>query len=86
MKLTTAELKLAFAEARLTTPEGSRWKHKKGGTYIVSGHALDTDTGLIRVSYRRIAGPDFDAAAERYFYYSRPIGEWAPDRFTEITG
>lgn len=72
------------ALARAVAPFMSTWKHKKGGTYTVVGHALHTETGTAMIVYKRIAGPDFDSEGERDVHYARPVELWTPDRFERI--
>jgi hypothetical protein len=67
--------------ARKQVPVESVWNHRKGGVYAVTGHALDTDSGEIRVVYRRIGGPEFDPAQESELRYARRVEEWTEDRF-----
>lgn len=83
MKLTTDQIHRKFAEAG-SISIGSGWLHKKGGRYIVTGKALDTDTGEIRIQYKRYGGPDYDPQAERDITFSRPLSEWTVDRFIEL--
>lgn len=71
--------------ARVMVPPYSVWRHKKGGTYRVLGHELDTETGTARVRYQRVAGPDYDETSEAVIHYSRPVEMWTPDRFTLVT-
>lgn len=70
-----------LSNARKLVPEGSEWQHKKGGLYTVTGHALDTDSGEIRILYRRIGGPEFNQEQEQDIRYARHVEEWTPDRF-----
>jgi hypothetical protein len=71
-----------LSNARKLIPLGSEWNHKKGGVYKVTGHALDTDSGEVRIVYQRIGGPEFDAEKEQGIPYARHLEEWTPDRFT----
>lgn len=73
-------------QARERVQLGTTYKHKKGGIYRVTGHAVDTDTGKVRVRYRRVAGPDFDKFREADIEFVRSIDEFTPDRFAEIAG
>lgn len=84
MKLSTDRLRTELALARLTAPHGSEWQHKKGGIYIVTGHAFDTVTEKPVIVYQRTAGPGFNAEAEYNVAFSRPVNEWTPDRFTQL--
>lgn len=70
--------------ARNMVPTYTRWRHKKGGLYTVLGHDIDTDTGLARVRYKRVGGPEFDRNTEVNVFFSRPLAEWTPDRFTLV--
>lgn len=67
-------------------PIASIWRHKKGGVYIVVGHAIctDTDPTHARVRYARIDGPDFDPIAEEGIEYVRLVNEWTIERFERI--
>lgn len=82
----TAILNEELRQARQLVQLGTTYKHKKGGVYRVTGHVIDTDTGKVRVRYRRVAGPDFDAFREADIEFARSIEEFTPDRFTEIAG
>lgn len=78
--LTTLEMRTLFRDSPVKV--GEIYKHYKGGIYVVTCLALDTDTSTLRVSYVRIGGPNFDAVAENGITFSRRIEEWTPDRFT----
>jgi len=77
----TQEAQSTVGAARKLIPIASVWLHKNGGTYEVTGHELDTDTGQARIRYRRIAGPSFNAVKEGGLEFSRPIDQWTRDRF-----
>jgi hypothetical protein len=81
--LRTEALNRKLAEAGGITI-GSGWLHKKGGRYIVTGKAIDTDTGDVRIQYKRFGGPGYDPIAERDITFSRPLSEWTVDRFIEL--
>jgi hypothetical protein len=83
MSTKTDQLIEALDLARNKTPVGSVWLHKKGGTYQVIGHVIDTDYGEARVRYRRLAGPAFNARKESLVEFVRPTSEWTPDRFIQ---
>lgn len=72
--------------ARIIAPTGSKWRHKKGGTYQVIGEALHTDDAQAVILYQRIAGPEYNEAADRFIVFARPVSEWTPDRFTPYKG
>jgi len=80
----TAILNDELRQARERVQLGTTYKHKKGGVYRVTGHAIDSDTGKVRVRYRRIAGPDFDKFREADIEFVRPVDEFTADRFTEL--
>lgn len=80
----TASALAATRAAKHLVSVGTVWLHKKGGLYRVEGHDLDTDTGLMRVRYRRVGGPEFCGEYEVEITYSRPLEEWNPDRFTRV--
>lgn len=79
--LRSRKLQQRITEARQIAPTASRWQHKHGGRYIVLGHTIDSDTGLVRVRYERYDGPGFHAPAEAGIEFVRPISEWTLDRF-----
>lgn len=83
-KLTTQEIQKRFEVARISVRPGEIFKHYKGGIYVVTGLALDTDTSDIRVNYHRIDGPSFDAISEQGITFSRRLEEWTEDRFVRI--
>ena len=72
--------------ALAATPIGSVWKHKKGGVYVVLGHAIctDADPTHARVRYARIEGPDYDPLREHGIEFVRLINEWTVERFERI--
>lgn len=74
----------ALTTARAMVPTYTRWRHKKGGLYLVTGHEVDSDDGLIRVVYKRVGGPGFVRLTELDISFSRPIAEWTPDRFVFV--
>lgn len=69
-------------ECVTAVPFTSIWKHYKGGTYVVIGSVLNTDTGTAMVTYKRMDGPDFDRVAEHPLIFARPVEQWTADRFT----
>lgn len=71
-------------EAAQRVPWAAKYRHKKGGIYEISGYSINTDTGNVDVRYKRIGGPDFDAALEQGIFFSRPIEEFTEDRFVRI--
>lgn len=73
-------------QARSATPVGFIYKHKKGGVYVIVGHAIHTDAGDPVVLYRRLYGPNFDPIDEATIVYARPLSEWTQDRFTFLRG
>lgn len=88
-KMTTKEMRTTINEATKRLREHSielcggregvaswkHWRHYKGGTYEIDRIEIDT-TGGLRVSYHRIAGPDFNVVEEIGLHFSRPFGEW----------
>lgn len=72
--------------ASYAVPVNTKWQHKKGGRYVVVGHALSTETDEILVLYRRIGGPDFDAENEALNIFARPERMWFEEnRFVHLT-
>lgn len=71
--------------ARILTPLGSTWLHKKGGEYTVLDHAIDTESGEASVCYGRTDGPGFNAQLENEILFVRRVSEWTPDRFTKLS-
>ena len=57
---------------------GSVWRHYKGGTYKITGFALDCDDFVkVMVLYTRIAGPGFNPISnEREITWSRSYDDW----------
>lgn len=82
----TEQANKTLNEARSITPVGFIYKHKKGGVYVVVGHALLTDNGEAAVLYRRLYGPEFDPVDEASITFARPLSEWTADRFTYLRG
>lgn len=80
----TAILNDKIAAARDAVPLDHRWRHKKGGIYLVLDHVINTDTGNVMILYGRVDGPDYDEAAEEGIFFVRPIEEWTLDRFTPL--
>lgn len=70
-------------QLRKDVPVGSIWKHKKGGTYMVTGHGWHTEDDWAMVHYFRIGGPNYDEHGERGIIFDRPAHMWKPDRFIE---
>ena len=81
MSSRTAQAKATLEVAAAQVPSGSCWDHRKGGRYVVIGHALDTDDGTARVIYKRVGGPEFNLHAESGIAFARPLSEWTPERF-----
>jgi hypothetical protein len=84
IKATTDQMNAKLEYAEQIAKRNAIYKHKSGGEYMVLGHAFDTDTMDVRVTYRRIGGPEFDRVAERYLQFSRPLSEWTLDRFAPL--
>jgi len=82
--LSSEELNAALTEARTAFPVASRWRHKKGSSYMILGHVIDADDGSVRVHYGRYDGPNYDPAAERDISFVRKISEWTVDRFVRL--
>jgi len=59
---------------------------KTRNIYKITGFTIDTDTGVMRVSYVRIGGPDYDAIWCPFITYSRRAAEWTGDRFEYLHG
>lgn len=76
-------------EAR-TIQTGSVWMHYKGGTYVVRGHGINTDTGEVTIIYQRVDGPNYDPVAEANLLWCRRATEWldttacGTQRFTRV--
>lgn len=62
--------------AARTLHAGSVWKHYKGGTYVIRGHGINTETVEVMVAYQRLAGPGYDAVGEANLFWYRPAKEW----------
>lgn len=82
-KLTTQEMQ-ALRASRPDIAPGMVFEHYKGGVYQVIKLTIDTDTANLRVVYKRIDGPDFDAVAEEGIEFDRRIEEWEAPRFIRI--
>jgi hypothetical protein len=59
---------------------------KTGNVYRITGFAIDTDTGVMRVSYLRIGGPGYTGIYDPFITYSRRAAEWTGDRFEFLHG
>lgn len=62
---------------------GSIWRHKKGGLYMTTGVAWDTEHDWPVVNYFRIGGPNYNEQDEAGIIFSRPAYMWKPDRFVQ---
>lgn len=80
-----SDLNHKLLHAMPQAPVGSTWRHKKGGIYKVLGHVLDSSDGEVRVRYQRIGGLGFNARAEAFQEWVRPINEWTIDRFVRLS-
>jgi len=83
-KKDTTQLNEDRHRAKALIPPGTCWQHKKGGMYRVDYFDIDADDGGLRVVYKRVDGPGFDAKAESSIFFSRRIEEWTPDRFKRL--
>ena len=72
--------------AREVAPIASLWKHYLGGTYVVLGYVICTDSNptQARVRHMRVDGPDFDPVAEQGIEYARLVNEWTIERFERM--
>jgi len=81
MKLETFDLYVLLQSCRRSTPIGTVLSHKKGGTYIVTGHSFNTETAVVDVHYKRVDGPNFNKIIEEAILFNRPNQMFTEDRF-----
>lgn len=67
-RLPWEELERQVAEAKVHIPPGSRWRHYKGGEYVVVGISIIELTDALAVVYRSVAHPAIT--------FIRPLVEW----------
>ncbi|QQS18269.1 DUF1653 domain-containing protein [Candidatus Saccharibacteria bacterium] len=58
----TQQLRELLAEATALVPVGSRWRHYKGGEYLVTAVAFDEESLNFEVIYSPIDAPDIHFA------------------------
>jgi len=67
-RLPWEELERMVAEAKVHIPPGSRWRHYKGGDYVVVDISIIELTDALAVVYRSMDHPTFT--------FIRPLVEW----------
>lgn len=67
--LTQEDLRAITAEAETRAPKGSRWRHRKGGEYLVEGVGIAEGTQRPIVIYRPVEGdqPPWLRSADEFF-------------------
>ena len=67
-KLTYKELETKLANARLHVVPGSKWRHYKGGEYIIQDIAVSEEDNELAVMYAPIGRPEI--------IFVRPLSVW----------